>query len=479
MKPKRSAHHFLAFFSILLIGFNSCKPKPQKVVKAQKPNIILIMADDLGYGDVGAYGQSKIRTPQLDKMAANGMRFTQHYAGSTVCMPSRAVLMTGFHTGHATVRGNPRWTSTGKAVDLKPEDVTIAEELKRVGYQTAIVGKWGLAESSLASMPLNQGFDHFFGYRKHKTAHHYYPDTLYRDNTPISTKNKVHEKEGKYSHDLITEEALEYIQKQKDTSFFLYLAYTIPHYELEVPEESKAPYKNLGWEERTLKSRKGGYQHDEDGNATYAGMVSRMDADVGRILELLAELEIDENTLVLFTSDNGHEYDRGFFDSNGEFKGHKRDLYDGGIRVPFIAWWPGKIKKGSSSDHIAAFWDFLPTACELAGTSPSLENIDGISYLPTLLGKTGEQQKHQSLYWEFNEWQGPIQAIRKDQWKAVKFLDQPLEVYNILEDPGEENNLASENPVLAAELEDILTSSRTVDPNFKLEFHPRLNKKKK
>ncbi len=467
-------------FTLLILFFSSCREKEQNnrsENESKKPNIIYIMADDLGYGDLGIYGQNKIKTPRLDQMAQEGMMFTQHYAGSTVCMPSRASLMTGYHTGHSTVRGNPRWTFTGSAVDLSLQDVTVAEELKRAGYTTGLIGKWGLAEKDLTSMPNNQGFDYFYGYRKHKTAHYYYPDTLYRNNKAIATGNKVHEKEGTYSHDSFTEDALNYIKKNKDTTFFLYLAFTIPHYELEVPEDSKVPYKKLNWEERTLPSRKGGYQHDEDGNATYAGMVSRMDMHVGQLLDTLKELGIDKNTLVIFTSDNGHEYDRGFFNSNGDFQGRKRDLYDGGIRIPFIARWPGTVPANSTTQHISAFWDFLPTACEIAGVEPMEKDLDGISYLPTLLGNDEDQRKHDYLYWEFNEGRGPVQGIRKDQWKAVKYLGKPVELYHIVEDPGEEKDLAESMPELAGEMGEIIKKARTPDPNFLLDYHPRVKKR--
>jgi len=434
------------------------------------------MADDLGYGDIGIYGQEKIKTPRLDEMASQGLVFTQHYAGSPVCMPSRGSLLTGYHTGHSTVRGNPRWTSTGSAVDLKVSDITVAEELKRSNYVTGIIGKWGLAEKDMTSMPNNQGFDYFYGYRKHKRAHHYYPDTLYLNDEPFSTGNEMFEKKGTYSHDQLSDNASDFIKSNKDTSFFLYLAFTIPHFELTVPEDSKQPYKEYGWPERSLEVKPRGYQHDRDGNATYAGMVSRMDADVGELLDLLKDLNIDENTLVIFTSDNGHEYDQGFFNSNGDFKGRKRDLYDGGIRIPMIAWWPETIQAGRSTDHISAFWDFLPTACEIAGIDPLDKNIDGISYLPTLLGKESEQKKHDHLYWEFNERQGPIQAIRKDKWKAVKFLGRPVELYDIVNDQGEENNLASKEIKIAAEMEAVIKDARTPSEDFKLEFHPNTKK---
>ena len=439
------------------------------------PNIIYVMADDLGYGDVGFNGQTKIKTPSMDRMAAGGMIFSQHYAGSTVCGPSRAALLTGKHMGHAELRGNPRWTSIGKPVDMPDSEVTVAEELKRAGYATAIVGKWGMAEADLDFMPLSQGFDYFYGFRKHRTAHNYYPDILWENNSPFHPKGNIQAThEGQYSHDSVTSKALQFVKKNVENPFFLYLAFTTPHYELTVPEDSKEQYKNLGWEERKMKKKQGSYYHDSNGNVTYAAMVSRMDRDLGRLLDLLEELGISENTLVIFTSDNGHEFDRGFFDSNGPFKGHKRDLYDGGIRMPFVAKWDGKIKPGSKTDHISAFWDFLPTACEIAGISPTDDSIDGISYLATLLGK--KQEKHNYLYWEFNEWQGPIQAIRKDQWKAVRFLGKPLELYNVIKDPGEEDNLAGKEAKVVKEMEKLFAEARSDNEFFPLKPHPRLKK---
>ncbi|MFC4222045.1 arylsulfatase [Flagellimonas marina] len=433
----------------------------------QKTNIIYILVDDLGYGDLGCYGQQKILTPEIDKMASEGMKFTQHYAGSTVCGPSRASLLTGLHTGHSPVRGNPLWTFTGNPVDMPRSQVTVAKELKRAGYTTGIIGKWGMAEADLESMPLNQGFDYFYGYRKHKEAHHYYPDILWENNDPFHPKgNDGYNTEGQFSHDSFTSKALQFIQQNAETPFFLYLAYTIPHLELSVPEDSKVPYKNLGW----LNGESGG--DDGSSNVTYAGMISRMDRDIGRLLDRLNKLGIADNTLVIFTSDNGPEFDKGFFDSNGPLRGKKRDLYEGGVRIPFIAYWPKHIKSGSTSDHISAFWDFFPTACELAGVEPSIQT-DGISYLPTLLG--GKQPKHDYLYWEINVHEGPIQAVRKGQWKAVKFYDKPIELYNLNKDIGEKNNIAESNPKKARQLMKLIESARTDNPAFKLEPHPRIS----
>ena len=447
--------------------FNSQVLLAQK--KNQKPNIIFILADDLGYGDVGFNGQTKIKTPNLDALAKEGMVFKNHYAGSTVCGPSRACLMTGKHNGHSPIRENPRWTKSGKPVELPDNEVTVAEELKRAGYTTGVIGKWGLAENLDTGMPHIQGFDFFYGFNRHGPAHHYYPDSIWLNNQKIPIEgNKTKQKEGKYVHNLFTEQALGFIEKNQKSPFFLYLAYTIPHYELTIPEEEKTVYYQQNWPLRKMKPKH--YYHDENGHVTYAAMVSKMDQDVGKLVELIDQLGLDENTLIIFTSDNGHHYDNvknEFFNSNGVFKGKKRDLYEGGIRMPFVARWSSQIKAGSSTKHISAFWDFLPTACDIAGIQPSTDS-DGISYLPTLLGKSKKQQKHDYLYWEFNERQGPIQAVRKDQWKAVKFLDRPLELYDLLNDPEEKKNLADENPKKAQEVLDILKNARTEHPEFPL-----------
>lgn len=443
--------------------------------ESPRPNILFILADDLGYGDVGFNGQQHIRTPHLDQLAQEGMVLTQHYAGSTVCMPSRCSLMTGKHTGHATVRGNPTWTFVDKPINIGPKDVTVAEELDKAGYRSAIIGKWGLAEGGDdQGLPTRNGFDYFYGYRTHLAAHHYYPTEFWRNEEALDLRqNRVKEKIGEYSHDLIAEEALHWIETNTHQPFFLYLAFTIPHLELTVPPDSKAPYEKLGWPERKMYDDH--YHNDPEGNTTYAGMVSRMDRDIGRLIELLKREGLAKNTLVIFSSDNGPEYERedGFFNSNGDLRGGKRDLYEGGIRVPFVAWWPGRIPAGMRSDHPSAFWDFLPTACELAGITPTDPTIDGISFAPTLLGDSTRQQEHSSLYWEFNESEGPLQAIREGRWKAIKKYDKPLELYDLSTDLGEQVNLASEKPQLVKRVEQLLLQARTEDPAFLLQPHKR------
>jgi len=451
---------------------------------SSRPNIIYIMADDMGYGDVGVYGQEKINTPNIDKLAADGMRFTQHYAGATVCGPSRTSLLTGLHGGHSPIRGNPRWTNSGKPVDLKTEDITIAEMLKSTGYKTAAIGKWGLSESKetegddwLAAMPLQQGFDYFFGLKGHLAAHYYYWHRLFENNTPFELKGNDHmNNKGVYTHDLFTSKAIDYVKQQSsEQPFFLYLAYTIPHLALTVPNDSKQQYLDLGWPKRMMNT-KGHYRNDPEGNTTYAGMVSRMDRDIGQLLETLKEQGLDENTLVIFTSDNGHEYDKEFFNSNGPLRGSKRDLYEGGIRIPFIARWPDKIIANTTSDHISAFWDMMPTFCDLAGAA-KCPTTDGISISNTLLGKA-EQKKHEYLYWEFNESKGPLQALRKDNWKLVKRYEKSIELYDLSKDIGESNNLAANFPEIVKQLSEKLNSARTYHPEFTLKKLPNPWKKK-
>ena len=431
----------------------------------QKPNIIYILADDMGVGDLGCYGQTKIKTPAIDKMAEEGMLFTQHYAGAAVSAPSRCSLLTGLHTGHATVRGLPKFSASGNPVDMTDKDITLGNLLQQEGYQTACIGKWGLAEGDMSSMPLNRGFNYFFGYKTHVDAHHYYPEYLWRNNEKVPLpQNNTKAKTGDYSNDLFTKEALEYIRQHQDKPFFLYLAYTTPHLELTVPEDSKEQYKNLGWPVRKLGG--GHYYNDEDGNVAYAGMISRMDSYVGKVLCLLKELEMDENTIVCFSSDNGPEYDNGFFNSNGSLRGVKRELYEGGIRAPFIVRWPGKVKAGSLTKHLSAFWDVLPTFCELAGAEEKVQT-DGLSFLPTLLGK--EQPKHDYLYWETNMKQGPIQAVRMGNWKGVKFLDKPMELYDLDADPHEQNDIASEHDEVVKTITHLMETGRTPHPEYVLD----------
>ena len=449
---------------------SSCKQAPPDTVsqeEASKPNIIFILADDLGYGDVGFNGGEKINTPVLDQLAGEGIVFTRHYAGSAVCGPSRASLVTGRHTGHSTVRGNPRWTKSGKPVDISKDENTVAKELKKAGYRTGVVGKWALAENLEEAKPNKQGFDYFYGFNRHGPAHHYYPEKIWEnDNHMVLEGNVMMDKIGQYSQDLFTQKALDFIDRESKNPFFLYLAYTIPHYELTIPEEQKAEYYKKDWPLRKMKM--GHYRNDENGHVTYASMVTRMDKDIGLILSKLEELGIAENTLVVFTSDNGHEYDNEkneFFNSNGIYRGKKRDLYEGGIRMPFVAKWPAKIAPGTKTDHASAFWDFLPTVCDILGTSPSA-STDGISYLPALTGQ--KQPQHKYLYWEFNEKRGPVQALMQGDWKLVHFVGEKYELYNLQDDPGESNDLYTVDHPEALKLKKLLASARTEHPEFPL-----------
>ncbi len=471
----------LSFWSCLVTIVwctGSCKQVSSDLAsteEAGKPNIIFILADDLGYGDVGFNGGEKINTPVLDRMATEGIVFTRHYSGSTVCGPSRASLMTGMHTGHSRIRGNPKWTRSGRPVDLSTEDNTVVKELKRAGYRTGIVGKWGLAENLGEGKPNNQGFDYFYGFNRHGAAHHYYPEKIWENDQHLELAgNVMKDKIGQYSQDLFTQKALDFIDRESRSPFFLYLAYTIPHYELTIPEDQKAEYYSKDWPLRKMKM--GHYRNDENGHVTYASMVTRMDKDIGRILSKLKELDIAENTLVIFTSDNGHEYDRlndEFFNSNGVYRGRKRDLYEGGIRIPFVATWPGRIAPGTRSDHASAFWDFLPTVCDILGRDPSAPT-DGISYVPALLSR--EQRAHDHLYWEFNEKKGPVQALMQGDWKLIHFVDAGYELYNLEDDPGESNNLYTADHPVAVKLQKLLASARTEHPEFPLVKHERASK---
>jgi arylsulfatase A-like enzyme len=447
-------------FSALVPGCHSTPAGRGGAPAPPRPNIIFILADDLGYGDLGCYGQQTIQTPNLDRMAAEGMIFTDHYAGSTVCAPSRCCLMTGLHTGHAWIRGNDR-------LPLRPADVTVAELLKQAGYTTGIVGKWGLGEPDTTGVPNQQGFDHWFGYLNQRHAHNYYPDYLWRNDrkvrlanevTPVNPPGGVATQRVQYSHDLFTADALEFVRQNRRRPFFLYLAYTIPHANneagrngMEVP--SYGPYANEDW---------------PDPQKGHAAMITRMDGDIGRLLALLKRLRLDEKTLVLFSSDNGPHKEGGadpdFFDSNGALRGTKRDLYEGGIRVPLLARWPGRIAPGTGTPHVSAFWDFLPTCCELAGVTPPA-GIDGVSYLPTLLGRPDLQKGHPYLYWEFHE-QGKKQAVRMGRWKGVRLNaaqdpDGPIELYDLAADLGEAENIADRHPDIVKQIAELMVTART------------------
>ncbi|MFC1606700.1 arylsulfatase [Candidatus Latescibacterota bacterium] len=429
------------------------------------PNIIYIMADDLGYGDLGCYGQRDILTPNIDNLASEGIRFTDHYSGSAVCAPARCTLLTGLHTGHAYIRGNHQPNPSGQEPIPSGTD-TVARHLQTAGYRTGIIGKWGLGGPGTTGVPNNQGFDFFYGYLCQGHAHNYWPEYLYRNDEKVMLEgNKVHENERytgsglayerkHYSHDLMADEALSFIERNSGQPFFLYFAPTIPHVNneagmegLEVPDD--APYSDRDWPQQ-LKN--------------YAAMITRLDRDVGRIMSLLKRLGLDDNTVVLFTSDNGpepkvHGFDPEFFNSAGQLRGIKMDVYEGGIRVPMIARWPGTIRPGSTTAHASANWDFFPTALDIAG-APVPSGLDGISYLPALTG--GSQTPHEHLYWEFNFRNATRQAVRMDNWKAVRLgTSAPIELYGLENDPAETNDVADDHPDLVRKIEAILHEEHT------------------
>jgi arylsulfatase A len=462
-------HFFLSGLLAILVLFLPTVAHAQQ--PNRRPNVIFILADDLGYGDLGCYGQKIIQTPNIDRLAGEGMRFTQFYAGSPVCGPSRCTLLTGLHTGHAFVRDNREIKPEGQ-IPLPEGTVTLPKLLKQAGYRTACVGKWGLGGPGSSGEPDKQGFDHFFGYLCQRVAHSYYPDYLWRNGEKVMLPENADGKRGTYTHDLLTREALEYVEKaDANQPFFLYLAFTIPHFDLDVPDDSMAPYRGK-WEEPKLPM--GAYRAQPEPRATYAGMIARMDRDVGRLMELLKRKGLDENTLVFFTSDNGPTLLKGLdvksFGSAGGLRGLKEDVYEGGIRVPMIARWPGKIAPGSTSDLPAAFWDVMPTLLELAG-APAAEKIDGVSFLPTILGRPG-QKSHEYLYWEFPAKIGQ-QAVRLGDWKGVrvnlkKKPDAPVELYDLKTDPGETKDVASSHPEIVTRISEIMKSGRTESAEFPL-----------
>jgi arylsulfatase A len=414
---------------------------------AEKVNIVYILLDDAGYGDLSCYGQTKFETPHIDRMAREGMKFTQHYAGSTVCAPTRSVLMTGKHTGRTYIRGNKEVQPEGQH-PLPAGTVTLPKLLREAGYATGAFGKWGLGPPGSEGDPVNQGFDVFFGYNCQRQAHTYYPGHLWRNTERVELDGET------YAHDLIMEEGLKFIRDHRERPFFCFFPVTIPHASMHVPEEYAAPFrKKFPQFEETI----GKYRGPDVRNpiAAFAGMMTKMDEDVGRILTLIEELGLDEQTVVMLSSDNGPHREGGhdpvFFNSAGGLRGFKRDLYEGGIRMPLLARWPGTIPAGTVSDHICAHWDMLPTFCELAGAEIP-EDVDGISFVPTLLGEPDEQKQHESLYWEFHE-RGGKRAVRFGPWKAVQLnlhesAEGPIELYHLDDDPAEEQDIAADHPEL-------------------------------
>lgn len=467
----RFSQLFLGFSA--LIGLLGCQDKNQHRVSSEKPNVIFIMADDLGYADIEPYGQQKIYTPHLSQMAKEGILFTQFYAGTSVCAPSRASLITGRHTGNTKIRGNFQNGYRNGQMPLQDEQLTLAELMKAGGYRTGMIGKWGLGNPGTSGDPLKQGFDFYYGYTDQILAHNYFPEFLlrngekeYLDNSVVYQDNTLwHEGLGStssirntYSNELFTKEALNFITENSQQPFFLYVPLTLPHDNgeqeedevFEVPDQGE--YQNRPW----TKNQK-----------DYAAMITRMDATVGAIREKLKELGIDQNTLIIFTSDNGplrgHQT-TAFFDSNGELRGGKRDLYEGGIRVPFLAVWPEKISPNTTSTHQGGFWDVMPTLAEVTGYRASLPT-DGISFLPELLGEKN-QKKHNHLYWEFHNPQVSLQAILQKNYKFVRHRTQNkdsarTELYDLSQDLGEHNDISKQFPELTHRLDSLAQASRT------------------
>ena len=462
---------------IVAVSFGFCCAD-ESSIDGEQPNMIFIMADDLGYGDVGCFGQKVIATPRLDQMALEGMKFTQFYAGNTVCAPSRSVLMTGRHMGHTHVRGNAN-SGTMLEQSLRAQDATVAEVLKSVGYTNGLVGKWGLGELHQPGSPLRKGFDRFFGYLNQVHAHNYYPEFVW-DNADKKTLANVVEQAGgsyggfrggaatkrlDYSHDLFVEEAIKFIETNSEGPFFLYLPLTIPHANnegtrltgngAEVPDHGI--YATRNW---------------PDPDKGQAAMITRMDRDVGRILDHLKASGIQGDTLVLFTSDNGPHDEAGHdlkrFNPSGPLRGTKRALYEGGIRVPTIAWWPGTVPAGTTTEHIGYFGDWMATAAELAGAElpPS---VDSISFVPTLKGESQRQKQHNYLYWEFYE-QGSRQAVRFGDWKAIRqpMLTGTIELYDLKNDIGEKDNVAEEKPALVDAAARMMDEAHVPHPSWKI-----------
>jgi arylsulfatase A len=452
----------LAGVLILCLGAGTASiAEPQAQPRQKAPNILLIQADDLGYGDLSAYGQAQFATPSLDRLAREGIRFTQYYAGSTVCAPSRAALMTGFHTGHGWIRGNGD-------IPLRAEDVTLPMVLRDAGYRTAVIGKWGLGRPGTTGEPAKKGFEHSFGFLDHRHAHRQFTTFLYRNGQTVAT-----DPDKDYVNDLFTAETASFIEKQDPRPFFVYLNYTVPHAELRVPPDSLQPLTGRFPEKPFVNAKADalltgpdhtslGYRSQPTPRAAFVAMITRMDRDIGRLTDLIGKRSIDRDTLILFISDNGPHREGGadpeFFKSSGGLRGIKRDLYEGGIRVPMIARWVGTIPAGRVSYHEWAHWDMLPTLAEFAGAKPPRE-IDGISMARALRGE--QQRPHEFMYWEFHE-RGFQQAVRMGNWKAVRLKkDAPLELYDLPDDPHEQTNIAEARPDIVKQIEQYLSTART------------------
>jgi arylsulfatase A-like enzyme len=469
----------ILFIQVALL-FSHCH-QPKKTTT--RPNVIFIMADDLGYGDLSCYGQLKFQTPNIDDLARGGLIFTHHYSGSTVCAPSRSALMTGLHTGHTFIRGNKEAQPEGQ-YPLPDSAITLAEIFQSQGYVTGMFGKWGLGNMESEGSPLKQGFEKFTGYACQRLAHNYYPTQLWRDASKIELIENGGSNNGTYAPEYIHQDAMRFIEDNRDKPFFIYLPLITPHAELAAPERylekfrgsfgEETPFK--GAEPGTANFKKGPYASQEAPRTAFAAMVNLMDDQIGEIITKLRNLGLYENTLIIFTSDNGPHREGGadpdYFDSNGPLRGYKRDVYEGGIRTPLIIHWNGKIAP-ATADHVSAFWDFVPTFCDLLNIEKPTAT-DGISMFPTLMGTPANQKKHDYLYWEFHE-QGGKQAIRKGIWKAIRLnvndtTQTQIELYNLLDDEGESSNVASSHPEMIKEFAQLMEQARVMNPVFRFDW---------
>ena len=446
--------------------------------RSDKPNVVFILADDLGYADMSCLGQTKFSTPNIDALASKGMLFTQHYSGSSVSAPSRSCLITGQHTGHTFIRGNKELPVEGQH-PLPSDTYTIFQMLKDNGYKTSVFGKWGLGAPATEGAPENQNVDEFFGYNCQRQAHNYYPYHLWHNDEKIILDGNKGKDENDYAPYLIHKKALDFIKENKDTTFFMWYTSVLPHAELKVPQKELVEFvgrpemeveKSYTGCDEGVYYKNGGYGSQQYTHAAFATMVSILDKQVGEICATLDSLGIADNTIIVFTSDNGPHFEGGadpdFFDGNGEFRGYKRDLYEGGIRVPMIIKWNDVVERNSRSNHISAFWDFLPTMADIIGAELP-ENIDGISFLPELTGR-GEQKEHDYLYWEFHENNGR-QAVRQGDWKAVKYdvnNEGKIELYDLSVDAAEEYDVSEMYPDKVAEMDSLMKVSRVESELF-------------
>jgi arylsulfatase A len=440
-------------------GVSAC-PRWLRAGGTGKPNIIFVLSDDLAQGDLGCYGQKLIKTPNLDRMAAEGTRYLQAYCGTSVCAPSRSSLITGLHSGHCPIRANREIQPEGQ-MPLPAGTVTVAQVLRNAGYATACIGKWGMGMFDTTGSRLKVGFDHFFGYNCQRHAHSYFPTYLYRDDQRFELPGNDGKGVGKtYAQNLIADETVDWVRKHKDRPFFLFYSVTLPHGRFEIDDQGQ--YAATDW---------------TPVQKNYAAMVSRLDSDIGRLIDLLKELRIDENTLVFVAGDNGSSFDpqselgRHFNQANNGLRGYKRGLYEGALRQAAMVRWPGKVPAGRVTEEPWAFWDFLPTAVELADAElPTGFKPDGLSLVPFLLGGTAPKREY--FYWELHERES-LQAVRFGDWKAVRNgPSSPIELYYLKTDPGEKKNLAAERPDLVARAESLMKTARTEDPNWPLRDRP-------